>query len=104
MADPGASENYDMYWSVVVPDMTEEQANWLLTVASEGPYKLLGSTVDPNYFLSFHIDRHSVETLKKALLLLESSDVDSESKGTSRGLREAVDDWLDSGGRYLGEP
>ncbi|WP_146778877.1 hypothetical protein [Actinomadura craniellae] len=84
--------------------MTEEQANWLLAAAGEGPHSLLGSTIDPNYFLSLHVDRYSVEVLRESLLLLMGAqDIDSESKGTARGLLELVNDWLDAGGRYLDE-
>ncbi|WP_159041267.1 hypothetical protein [Streptomyces sp. WM4235] len=92
-----------MYWSVVFPGMTEGQAKWLLPRAEEGLPGLLGSIVDPNYFISLHVDRHSAETMKEALLLLESSDSSTESKGIARGLLEAVDDWLDAGGKYLEE-
>nr|WTB30651.1 hypothetical protein OG781_15130 [Streptomyces sp. NBC_00830] len=92
-----------MYWSVVFPGMTEGQAEWLLSTAEEGPHGLLGSIVDPNYFFSIHVDRYSAETMKEALLLLESSDSGIEAKGIARGLLEAVDDWLDAGGKYLEE-
>ncbi|MFF7635935.1 hypothetical protein ACFZB9_22725 [Kitasatospora sp. NPDC008050] len=84
--------------------MTEAQAEHLLSVAGESPIGLLGSTVDPSYFLSLHIDRHSAETLKAALLLLlESGSAGIEAKGIGRGLLEAVDDWIEAGGQYLGE-
>lgn len=101
--DSNSSENPDMYWSVVVPGMTEEQADWLLSEGGKGPHGLLGSVVDPTYFLSLHIDRHSAEVLKEALLLLESGSAGTEAKGIGRGLREAVDDWIDGGGKYLND-
>lgn len=103
MARAGGSEAHEMYWSVVFPGMNKRQAEWLLSTAEEGSHELLGSIVDPNYFLSLHVDKYSAETMKEALLLLQSSDSSIESKGIARGLLEAVDDWLDAGGKYLGD-
>jgi hypothetical protein len=95
------NENSGMYWSVVVPGMTEDQADWMLARAGGEPYGLAGSTVDPSHLLSLHIDRHSVETLKVSLLMLKSSDANVELRGIGRGLLEALDDWLAADGKYL---
>jgi hypothetical protein len=82
-----------MYWSVVFPGMTEGQAEWLLSTAEEGPHGLLGSIVDPNYFLSLHVDRYSAETMKEALLLLESSDSSVEAKWSSSEFLRGLITW-----------
>ena len=99
-----AENNGDMYWSVVIPTLTRQEAELLLSMARSIRSNLEGSLVDPYYFFSLHIDRDSAETVHAALnLLMNSSTSSIQEKGTARGLTEIINDWIDSGGRYLGE-
>ncbi|WP_433529540.1 hypothetical protein ACQPYA_25145 [Micromonospora sp. CA-263727] len=81
-----------LYWSVDIPGLTQEQAEAL---ASRFP-GLPGTAVDPRQWFTVHIDRETVEVLKRAL---ESVEVDS----VGTGLREIAEDWLDSTRGYMNE-
>jgi hypothetical protein len=81
--DQGFSWKY--YWSVDIPGLTEGQAQSLLDCCPD----LSGTAVDPRQWFTVHMDRETAEVLRTALLDLERNSI-------GVGLREIVEDWLDS--------
>ncbi len=73
------------YWSVDVPGLTQERAESLVAYCPELP----GTVIDPGLWFTVHMDRDTAEVLRTALLSLGPDSI-------GVGLRESVDDWLDS--------
>ncbi|MBT2487687.1 hypothetical protein J7E96_03870 [Streptomyces sp. ISL-96] len=88
MSGDGANDQ-ELYWGIDVPGLTEEDASRLAsTIRSSGlsPEPIL---VNPEMFLTLRIDRETAGALRSALLRTQLNPIID-------GLRESIDDWLDS--------
>jgi hypothetical protein len=79
------------YWAIDLPGLTQVQAEELLGMAEKAGMSFGGTTVDPSQFLTFHIDRATVESLYNAL----SSIAEDEQGLALSGVREGLKEWLD---------
>lgn len=85
-ANPRSANRFS--WGVGFPGLTQQQANWLVRIADEGPYDLQGMTIDPSEWFNVWVDRESAEVLRSALRLLPSNEI-------ANGLREVIEEWLE---------
>lgn len=92
MGDDQVSEQ-PFYWGVDAPDMTADQASWVVSTIKGAGLGLEPMRVDPGVFLTLHLDRESVEAIVNGLASVPANPV-------SDGLRESLEDWLN----WLGEP
>jgi len=86
MVDAGPNQYGRFFWAVDIPGLTQEQANWLVSVLADGPYALHGIPVNPTKWFTVRVDRDGAEVLREALGRL--------SVNGAIGLWEIVDDWL----------
>lgn len=90
------------YWSVDLPGLDRAQAEELLGMAERAGISFfgrsfLGTTVDPEQFLTLHLDRPTVETLVRALKAVPSDrSSPEEADQIAAGIREGLQEWLDA--------
>lgn len=76
------------YWSVDIPGLTEDEASSLASYVN-GKYHRHCIALDPQLWLTLHMDRETAETLKQALAAFELSG------GDVGGLKEDVEGWIE---------
>lgn len=77
------------YWAIDIPGLNHEQAMWLVSAINDRPHKLHASAVNPQVFLTLHLDRDTMLTLRAALSVAKPDKVVD-------GMRETLDDWLEA--------
>jgi hypothetical protein len=82
------AQRSDYYWSVDLPGLTKQGAEELLTFVADG-HDIHGSAVNPDLFLTLHIDRDTAETLSKALK-------NEKDDPVAQSLLGVVNEWLDT--------
>jgi hypothetical protein len=87
------------YWSIDLPGLGPEQAQELIELAEQaGMLSWGGSIVDPGQFLTFHLDRDSVDGLYRALAFAQANRKSSAEADFPEisAILEEMKEWLDS--------
>ncbi|MFI1399557.1 hypothetical protein [Streptomyces sp. NPDC020681] len=90
-----SADDQEFYWSIEIPGLTQGQANELLSIVRDSAMGLEPILVNPEKFLTLHIDRATAKALRVGLLSVEPNPIVD-------GVRESVDDWLTSAGEDSG--
>ena|ERR1700722_6501611 len=85
------------YWSLDLPGLDRSSAQELLRAAEGGGMSDAGSLVDPEQFLTVHLDRLTVSAVYTALSQIRlAADGVNRSDGTVvNGFRELLGEWLE---------
>jgi hypothetical protein len=86
-------------WSLDMPGLTRQHAEELVSFAKDTGISIFATAVDPDEFLTLHLDRDTVESLLRGV-------VDASSGGAGQpgglvsldGVKEALADWLNESG------
>jgi hypothetical protein len=76
------------YWAVDLPELTKDDAEDVLQFVAER-HDIKGSRVDPDLFLTLHLDRETAEALSRAL----KGENDDQIAQSLLGI---VNEWLES--------
>ncbi|MFD3557187.1 hypothetical protein ACFWWA_34560 [Streptomyces goshikiensis] len=86
-----SADDQEFYWGIEIPGLTQRQADELLSIVRDSGMGLEPILVNPATFLTLHIDRATAKALMAGLISAEPNPIVD-------GVRESVDDWLDSAG------
>jgi hypothetical protein len=88
----------DRYWSIDLPGLNQDQAEELIGIAERaGMLSYGGSVVDPGRFLTFHLDKETVDSLRRALAFAQvHHGLSSESdRMIVAAVLEELDEWFE---------
>jgi len=87
------SERVDQPWSLDLPGLDSAGAAEIVSFARDTGLCELASAVDPNLFLTLHLDRATVEVLSRMIKELGKLP-DSGAEMTLQGISEDFEEWL----------
>jgi hypothetical protein len=85
------------YWALDVPGLTAAQAEELRSFIADSGMSEFASAVDPNAFLTLHLDRSTVSSLLQAIA--GSTPGSSNEAVLHAGVVEAMTEWLERSAR-----
>ena len=87
------------YWSLELPGLTREAAEGILHFAASHGLAEQGSLVDPNVFLTLHLDAVTVQSMLAVLrqgLAAAGTDQPPPDAAVVLGMEEVLNDWLEN--------
>ena len=84
------------YWALDIPGLTQEGAEQLLIAASRAEIGDGGTAVDPSDFLTFHLDKSTVEGFVEAIDALQPGleSLRERDRWAISGILDAMREWI----------